>query len=167
MKFGGEMALAGPLGRMLSGAPILFESPGGSAWDIVCAVPLHPTRRWVRGFDQAHLLAHWAMDHARRTLGPPLPRFEKRLLRRRRATAAQSDLGAAERLSNIRGAFRAAKPRAIVGASVLVIDDVTTTGATLHACFEVLRAAGAREWAGLTLARALIDAQPFEPALSA
>lgn len=167
MKFGGEMALAGPLGRMLSGAPILFESPGGSPWDLICAVPLHPTRRWIRGFDQAHLLTHWAIEHARKTIGTSLPHFEKRLLRRTRATVAQSELDAAERLANIRGAFTLGPRVRCRGASVLIIDDVSTTGATLHACFETLRKAGAREVAGLVLARTLIDAQAIRPSRSA
>ena len=167
LKFGGEMGVAGPIGRLLSGASILYESPGGHAWDLLCAVPLHPTRRWIRGFDQAHLLAHWALHYAQKNAGDGLPRFEARLLERTRATVAQTELNAAERLANLRGAFRVRHPRRVRGASVLIIDDVTTTGATLHACFDALRRAGARHVAGLCVARSLQPSARMLPSLSA
>jgi len=154
-KFGGEASLAGPLGRMLARSPILHESPEGRPWDWVCAVPLHASRRWVRGYDQAHLLAQWTLHHARAQLAPRLPPLDARLLRRKRATQPQSDLGLGERLSNLRGAFEARRSASLEGQSVLVIDDVTTTGATLHACFDALESAGVGHCVGLTLMRTL------------
>jgi ComF family protein len=114
--------------------------------DCIVPVPLHPWRRMRRGFNQAADLA--------RTLGPPV----RSLLWRRRATVPQADLPAAERRRNVAGAFRlsplpASRSRdAVRGQVVLLVDDVRTTGATLHACAEVLAAAGAHEVRALTAA---------------
>jgi ComF family protein len=128
-----------------------------SASDAVVAVPLHPRREWTRGFNQAALLAEG--------LGPPvLP-----LLTRVVHTTPQVDLPAARRHRNVRDAFaigrrgalgplltlpgrRDRSPRSLPGCVVLV-DDVTTTGATLEACALVLKAAGVREVRALTAAR--------------
>jgi ComF family protein len=141
LKFDGQLELAGPLGRLLSAADLLRRG-----WDALIPVPLHPWRALLRGYNQAALLAGWAAR------GGPVP-LRPRLLRRVRATAPQTDQNAAQRRENLRGAF-AAGP-AVAGLRVLVIDDVTTTGATLQACLDALRAAGARDPAGLALLRAL------------
>ncbi len=144
LKFEGALELAGPLGRLLAGADLLHQR-----WDAVVPVPLHPWRALLRGYNQAAVLTRWALRH-----GPP-PRLTcaPRLLRRRRATAPQTAQDAATRRANLRGAF-VADP-AVAGLRLLVIDDVTTTGATLGACLDALRAAGAKEAAGLALLRAL------------
>lgn len=102
--------------------------------DTIASVPLHPMRLVERGFDQAALLAR-PVAKARR-----LP-YDPRLLRRVRNTPKQSKLARAERLSNVRGAFRCVS--AIKGRKILLIDDVATTGATLSACAETLMEAGA------------------------
>ncbi len=118
--------------------------------DCVAAVPLHPRRQRARGFNQAAELA----VH----LGLPVVGA----LRRIRATAPQTELPASRRRVNVRGAFAPARRfgvraggAAVEGACVLLVDDVTTTGATLDACARVLRRAGAREVRALTLARAV------------
>lgn len=144
LKFDGQLELAGPLGRLLAGADLLDRG-----WDAVIPVPLHPWRALLRGYNQAALLARWALRHGPR----PAPRLRPRLLRRVRATAPQTAQDAAARRANLRGAFAAAAGAA--GLRVLVIDDVTTTGATLAACLDALRAVGVREAAGLALLRAL------------
>lgn len=117
--------------------------------DCAVAVPLHPRRHRARGFNQAAELAA--------QLGIPVVGA----LRRARATAPQTELPASRRRVNVRGAFAPARRfgvrsggAGVEGACVLLVDDVTTTGATLDACARVLRRAGAREVRALTLARA-------------
>ncbi|MEX2536757.1 MAG: ComF family protein [Trueperaceae bacterium] len=100
---------------------------------LVTYVPLHPSRRRRRGFDQARLLAVNVAGH----LGLPC----RSLLARTRLTPQQARLSAAQRRHNVRHAFRAVRA---APNRVLLIDDVFTTGATLGACREALEDAGAR-----------------------
>ena len=110
--------------------------------DAAVPVPLHPSRRRERGFNQAADLA--------RHLGLPVIHA----LRRVRATAAQAGLPAARRHGNVRGAFAPTRrPRPWTAATVVLVDDVSTTGATLEACARALKAAGVREVRALTAAR--------------
>lgn len=118
--------------------------------DAVVPVPLHPLRLWQRGFNQADDLA--------RGLGLPV----WRALRRQRAGPPQASLPAARRHANARGAYtlcrleqiRPRQWRRLQGATIVLVDDVMTTGATLHACARVLQSAGARSVRALTAARA-------------
>jgi adenine/guanine phosphoribosyltransferase-like PRPP-binding protein len=111
-------------------------------------VPLHPWRRFRRGFNQARDLAA--------TLGVPvLP-----VLRRTRATPPQTGLSLAGRRRNVRGAFEIS-PRVeryhrslLVNRAVVLVDDVRTTGATLDACARVLKQAGVAEVRALVAALA-------------
>jgi ComF family protein len=112
---------------------------------LVVPVPLHTRRLAKRGFDQAWLLAR----EVARAIGAEA---RPRALRRVRSTPPQVGLGRAERERNVRGAFAAALP--LPGRDILLVDDVSTTGATLHACAEALLQAGARSVHGLVLARA-------------
>jgi ComF family protein len=128
-----------------AGASLLADA------DIVVPVPLHRRRLRQRGFNQADDLA--------RGLGRPIVRA----LRRSRPTRAQVELPAAERQSNVAGAFSLAHRRSashITGSTVVLIDDVATTGATLEACAVVLRSAGAREMRALTAARVATPPPP-------
>jgi predicted amidophosphoribosyltransferase len=77
-----------------------------------------------------------------------------RALERTRDTPQQAMLDRASRLANVRRAFKAREPSAVSGKSVLLVDDVRTTGATLSACEQALRAAGATEVWCLVLASA-------------
>jgi ComF family protein len=114
--------------------------------DAVVPVPLHWIRRRGRGYDQALLLAK---DFSRR-VGVPV---EEGVLRRRRATKPQTELGRDERRENVRDAFEARRPEAVKGRTILLVDDVCTTGATIEACARALKAAGAKRVGALTAAR--------------
>jgi len=117
--------------------------------DLVVPVPLHARRLGERGFNQAALLARLV---AVEVGGQLLPRA----LRRSRATAPQAGLDRAARRRNVAGAFVARAPARIRGRSVVLVDDVATTGATLEDCARALREAGAREVSALVVARALV-----------
>jgi ComF family protein len=138
LKYEGRRSLARPLGRLMRerGAELI----AGAA----CAVPvpLHPSRRRHRGFNQA-------ADLARRLDLPVVA-----ALRRVRATATQMTLPASRRHANMRGAFAATRAAAaLAGTVVVLVDDVSTTGATLEACAQVLKQAGVAEVRALTAAR--------------
>jgi predicted amidophosphoribosyltransferase len=146
-KFGPEPALAGPLGRALADDPLLLAAPDGAPWDGVVALPSHRRRRLARGFDQARAIA----EHALAPLGRrPLVG----VLVRVRCDPPQSELPAARRRANVRGAFEIVRGARVAGRRFLVVDDVTTTGATLEAATAALSAAGASHACGLALMRA-------------
>ena len=139
LKYDGRRSLAGPLAALL-------ERHGGDVMDgadLVVPVPLHRSRTRARGFNQAAEIARHL----------PLPM--SLALRRVRATPSQTDLPAAKRHANVREAFAVSTRRAAVrGAVVVLIDDVSTTGATLDACARALvHGGGAREVRALTAAR--------------
>lgn len=154
LKFTGALAFAGPLGRLLAEDPRLVGDSSGRAIELVVPVPLHWRRRLLRGFDQSEELARWALRHRARTHGvaPPLGH---RVIRRIEPTRPQTDLDARERELNVAAAFAVAKPEQVRGRRVLLIDDVTTTGATARACAGALRNAGAASVECLALLRAL------------
>lgn len=119
--------------------------------DLVAPVPLHWRRLFTRRYNQAQLLARVAVAAA----APSRARLIPDLLQRRRWTGSQGGLGARERHDNVRQAF-ALHPRwagEITGKSILLVDDVLTTGATIDACARVLQRGGARHVDVLTLAR--------------
>src|SRR5262245_38445468 len=132
--------LARPLGGMLSDA-----LPRDERFDAIVPVPLHWRRQWGRTFNQSALLAE---DLARRTGLPVVG-----ALRRVRSTAPQAGLTNAARRRNVAGVFRCVRRNAVHGKCVLLVDDVMTTGSTGAACAMVLKRAGAKRVALLTLAR--------------
>ena len=142
LKYGGRRSLARPLAAQMrmSGAELLEDV------DWVVPVPLHWRREIRRGFNQARELA--------RALDRPL----LDALVRTRHTRPQVELAADRRQANVRDAFRLRSrwlaPRdALTGSTVVLIDDVSTTGATLEACAAVLKAAGAAKVYALAAAR--------------
>jgi ComF family protein len=114
--------------------------------DVVVPVPLHKRRLRNRGFNQA---AHLARELSRHIA----VLVDRTILVRHRRTAPQVDLDFDQRRENVRGAFRCVGPE-VVGKSVLLVDDVCTTGSTLEACAAALRQGGATRVQALTLARA-------------
>jgi ComF family protein len=147
LKFGGALALAGPLGRLLAEQRV-FERD----WELLIPVPLHWRRRLARGFDQAEELATWTLRHRRRA-NRRVPELAIRTLQRIRSTRAQTDLDAHERSVNVQRAFGVRDASRISGRRVLLLDDVTTTGATLRACMSALSEAGAAQVGALALLR--------------
>ena len=116
--------------------------------DVVVPVPLHRIREEERGYNQADLLARPLAKRLKQTCQPVLlvrtrPRPEKRLL------------SFDERWASVRGAFATRPGTRVDNRRVLLVDDVLTTGATLHACARALREAGASSVVGLTVARAM------------
>ena len=114
--------------------------------DLIVPVPLHPRRLRGRGFNQALLLAQCFFPHYRARIYPEL-------LARIRHTAPQSGQSGRARRRNLRGAFMVTTPSAVKGKSILLVDDVLTTGTTVNECAAVLRTAGATEIQVFTLAR--------------
>ena len=141
LKYGGDLAAGALLSALMLEA--LKARPAGAPQALV-PVPLHATRLGTRGYNQALELAR----PLARGLGVPL---RPGLLERTRRTAAQTELDAAARRANVRGAFAAPGP---VPSRVALLDDTMTTGATLAACARALRAAGAEHITLWVVARA-------------
>jgi competence protein ComFC len=108
-------------------------------------VPLHPVRLRERGYNQAEALASVV---SRQTGVPVTP-----CLQRVRYTLTQTRFDRVQRRRNLRGAFALRKSTGVTGQRLLLIDDVLTTGSTLHECAAVLLDRGARSVRALTVAR--------------
>ena len=115
-------------------------------WDMIVPVPLHGLKEQEREFNQAERLA--------RRLGAAtgIP-VNARLLRRVTPTRTQTLLSRSERAANVRHAFALREGHSARGRSIVLVDDVLTTGATTNACARVLRAAGASQVCVWTVAR--------------
>jgi ComF family protein len=138
LKYQNRRSLAVPLAERMRahGEDVLMGA------DAVVPVPLHPQRRRERGFNQAADLA--------KHLGRPIVSA----LRRIRPTVAQVTLASGRRHRNVRGAFEAtAAARRLTGKIVVLVDDVSTTGATLEACARALEEVRVSEVRALTAAR--------------
>lgn len=147
-KYGGKKGLARPLGKIMieyiNSNSSLFPAEPVEA----LPVPLHPKRLRQREFNQSLLLA----KEISKALGIPLIPDN---LQRIRWTRPQIELKGEERLKNVKGAFKVKNPKKIEGKSILLIDDVYTTGATVRECSKVLKKAGADKVYVLTLARVI------------
>ena len=124
--------------------------------DWVLPIPLSPQRLAERGYNQALLLAN--------QLSPS--KTDAHLLLRTRHTPAQRTLPRAERLSNLQGAFAVEPLRAqeIRGKRVVLVDDVMTSGASLHTAAQVLRQAGAQHVSAIVLARTEAESEGLDHA---
>jgi len=137
LKYADRVSFARPLGRELRQC----MDREGFQGSVVVPVPLHRRRQRQRGFNQAELLA--------KMLGRKL---DPRILRRRKNTPSQTGLSRSQRTLNLSGAFEV---REAVPESIVVVDDVFTTGSTLHEISKVLKRAGAKRVEVLTVARVL------------
>ncbi len=131
LKYRGVRLLADPMGRVMASA---FEALRPVEIDGVVPVPMHPKRRRERGYNHAELLARQV---AARLEAPLLD-----ALARTRDTRQQARLSDAERMRNLENAF--ALTREVKGLSLLLVDDVCTTGSTANACARTLLEGGAR-----------------------
>ncbi len=116
-------------------------------FDTIVPIPLHPARLRERGYNQAELLARHIAAH----LHIPLSRGN---LMRVRNTRFQAAIDSKERWTNLKGAFKINQPCEFLGKSVLVVDDLLTTGATASEAALTLKSAGARQAGILTLCMA-------------
>jgi len=115
--------------------------------DVIIPVPLHHDRERARGFNQACILAR----ELSRLTG--LPMDEHSVVRRIHTERHRAGMDAKARRQSVANAFTVRHPKSIAGKRVLLFDDVFTTGATVSACAEVLKEAGAEEMFVLTVAR--------------
>ncbi len=147
LKYYGRHRLAAPLGKLAAAA---WLEHGGSA-DCIVPVPLYAARARSRGYNQSELLA----EAVGRELGLPVL---ARALVRTRDTRAQYSLSGPERRRNVEAAFAGGPDiGAVRGKSVLLLDDIITTGATMQSCAGVLLAAGADKVCGLAVAGKRLD----------
>lgn len=142
VKYHGEWARARHLAPMLAQA-----SADLLPADALIPVPLHPSRRKQRGFNQTEKLAE-ELSHE---IAVPV----ELALQRIRKTTPQVRLGAEGRQANVEDAFAISPGQSVEGKRVVLVDDVITTGATLCACAHVLVAAGAGAVRVVTVAREL------------
>jgi ComF family protein len=142
LKYRNLRALAVPLAQLLQDYLVASPVPG----EVLVPVPLHPKRLRERGYNQSSLLS--------RELGKliNLPVVDDCLIRQKYAPPQARTSNVDERLSNVAGAFTCRDQR-LKGKQILLVDDVSTSGATLDACAGALKAAGATSVRGLVLAR--------------
>jgi ComF family protein len=149
LKYSDRVSLANPLGDILK--ECLEREPFSG--NLIVPVPLHSSRQRQRGFNQAELLA------AR--LGRPMTTH---LLRRRKNTPSQTGLTRNERKRNLAAAFEA---RREVRGTIIVVDDVYTTGSTMNEIARTLKRAGAERVEVLTVARVAKDYRVDETEMAA
>lgn len=147
LKYHGSWSLAPCLARLLllyylvARRTRLLNKP-----DILTIVPLHWRRQWQRGYNQCDLLArplaHWLQIS-----------YQPKLIKRQHATTAQKGLSAQQRRRNLRGSFCCQHP--LQDKTVLLLDDVVTTGSTIGEISRLLVARGAQEVQILCLCRTL------------
>ncbi len=131
LKYGRKTALARTMSRYMG--PLVGELPSNA---LLVPVPLHRRRLWSRGFNQSAIVARAL---SRRICVP----VAVDALRRVRATPPLKGMGMHQRRRAVAGAFRARPAAGLRGRTVILIDDVFTTGSTANACARVLKRAGA------------------------
>ncbi|HNS80767.1 MAG TPA: ComF family protein [Kiritimatiellia bacterium] len=144
LKYNDAIWLVGDLARMLEICARAHYDL--AAVDVVCAVPLYGARQRQRGYNQSRVLAEALAERIHKP-------FISKGFRRIRPTPTQTDLTAGERLANVKDAFSAVSRGWIEGKRILLIDDVMTTGATVHEASRALRKCGASRIYVLTAAR--------------
>lgn len=147
LKYGRKVALARTMAR--------YMAPLGTEWGdeaILVPVPLHRWRLWRRGFNQSSLVAR----ELSRAWSLPVTLDS---IRRVKRTRPLKGLNHSQRRKAVAGAFRADRPEQVKGRTVILIDDVLTSGSTAEACAHALRRAGARRVELICWARVVRPAQ--------
>ena len=150
-KYKGTRPAGKLLGSLLNQAVAAMTLPDSL---IVIPVPLWSGKRNSRGFNQAEAIARTFMDFQTSSS----IQLDTSILIRTRETASQTGLTRHQRRANVRGAFAVRKPENVKGRSILIVDDVMTTGTTAGECARVLRRVGAKEVFVATVARATKEA---------
>jgi ComF family protein len=146
LKYGRKVAIARTMARYM--APLVQASDQ----PLLVPVPLHRTRLWQRGFNQSALVAR---ELSRRLKVPTSP-FALRRLRRTPPLKGMSPL---QRRKTVAGAFQVTEKSLVAGKTVILVDDVLTTGSTADACARTLRRAGAARVELITWARVVRPSQ--------
>jgi ComF family protein len=131
LKYGRKVAIAKTMARFM--AP-LVDADGEER--LLVPVPLHRSRLWWRGFNQSALVA----AELSKRLGIPAAPL---LLRRHRRTPPLKGMNALQRRKAVAGAFRVRDPASVKGKTIILVDDVLTTGSTVEACARALKRGGA------------------------
>lgn len=135
-KFYGKRQYAVRLARAVFDA--LKKAYPNAAFDAITCVPLSKKRRRERGYNQSELLAR---ELSRLLCAPYLP-----LLQKKKDNLAQHSLPKGMRCENVRGVYAfCGKKQDVSGSKILLVDDIVTTGNTLHECSRILKRAGAKE----------------------
>jgi ComF family protein len=147
LKYGRRTALARTMSRYMR--PLVTDLPSHA---VLVPVPLHRSRLWSRGFNQSALVAR----ELSRSTGLPL---SIDALKRVRATPSLKGMAMRQRRRTVAGAFRANPAAELRGRTVILIDDVLTTGSTANACARVLKKAGAKRVDLISWARVIAPSQ--------
>lgn len=131
LKYGRKVAVAKTMARYM--APLLDAGRGDG---LLVPVPLHHMRLWQRGFNQSAIIARELARTAGLELAPAA-------LRRVKRTPPLKGMSGSQRRRTVAGAFRVDRPEGIAGRTVILVDDVLTTGSTANACARALQRAGA------------------------
>jgi ComF family protein len=146
LKYSRKVALAKTMARYMRPLLDLDGEP------VLVPVPLHRSRLWARGFNQAALLAG-ELGHQCRLAHDPF------VLRRKKRTSALKGMSPIQRRQEVAGAFAVSDKAAVSGRKIILVDDVLTTGSTANACAKALRRAGATRVELICWARVVRPAQ--------
>ena len=131
LKYGRKVALARTMARYM--APLVEREDGER---LLVPGPLHRVRLWHRGFNQSALIARELSRRLQIEMDPSV-------LRRIRRTPALKGMSLSQRRRTVTGAFKATNPARLKGKTVILVDDVLTTGSTAESCARALQRAGA------------------------
>jgi ComF family protein len=145
-KYEGKIGLSPIFGKWMAERLSYYWDP--QCFDLILPVPLHQQRLRERGFNQALLLVR---ELSRRTSIP----YRMKVIQKKRPTLPQVQLSRAEREKGVRKSFHVLSGEELEGKTILLVDDVYTTGATVNECSRVLLAAGAARIDVFTLSHAV------------